>query len=463
MARFVRYVTPDGRAPAPGPSRSVSYLPNPVNRTNPVNRIPNLVRWSFLLFVFSFPFEATDFGFMHGMLSLAKIFGLLFFAFYAFYFSPVLGKASFPHVPSAMWWFLGYVGVYIMSAARVPSELSGTFLMRIFTLLQILGLFWIASDLLKDQKMVRRVLLTYLLSTTLFAVGIVLRVPGFYQEVTTGRVTGVGENLNLVAMHMAIALLIAIGLILSSVYKERRMKLLLAALTLPVLLAMIATGSRGGIAAFVLGTSVFMLPYWIKKRTLATIGFAALGIIAVVYKIATTPDLLARWQESYYEGKLSDRERIFAAAIQMISERVVFGWGPVEAGYVLGFRVGTWDPYDTHNLLLHLLVEVGIVGAVPFLIALWLCLRKAWQARSGALGLLPLALMGMILIANLSGNNLVWKPQWLVLALATSSAFATSRELARRSAAGLAAYSKTAGDRTRFLARGHLKRPHSAK
>src|SRR5262245_49942873 len=175
-------------------------------------------------------------------------------------------------------------------------------------------------------------------------------------------------------MHMAIALLIAIGLILNKVYKERRMNFLLVALTLPILLAMISTGSRGGIAAFVVGSAVYLLPYWKKKRALAAIGFAALATIAIVYLIATTPDLLARWQDSYYEGKLSNRETIFAASVEMISEKPIFGWGPIEYGYVLGLRGGMWDPNDTHNLFLHLLVEVGIIGTIPFLIGLCLCL-----------------------------------------------------------------------------------------
>lgn len=413
----------------------------------PARRIPAVVRWSFLLFVFTFPFEATALG-AH---SIAKLLGLFFFAIYLLHYNPLSYNRSFPAVPNAMWWFLGYAGVYIASVLRVPPELFNEFVVRLLTLLQLLGFFWIASDLLKDERMARSVLLTYLFSAALFAVGIVLRVPGFSEEVVEGRITAAGENLNAVAVHMAIAFLIAIGLILSKTYKKFGTNLLLAALTLPILVAMISTGSRGGIAAFVIGVCVYLLPYWKKKRAFAALGFGGLAILAVGLLTASTPEVLERWQESYYERKFSERENIFADSIEMISERPVLGWGPAEYSYELGFRGLSSEPNDTHNLLFHLLTELGIVGTIPFLTGLLLVLRYAWRARSAGLGLLPLALVTAILAANLSSNNLVWKPQWLVLALATAYALTSSGKLWVRPAPRLAVHRKTAGDRSGLL------------
>ena len=56
------------------------------------------------------------------------------------------------------------------------------------------------------------------------------------------------------------------------------------------------------------------------------------------------------------------------------------------------FIISTTGARDAHNLLLHLLLEGGIVGTLPFLVGLWLCGQSAWKARSKPLGLLPLAL-----------------------------------------------------------------------
>src|SRR5262249_32724637 len=82
-----------------------------------------------------------------------------------------------------------------------------------------------------------------------------------------------------------------------------------------------------------------------------------------------------------------------------------------------GSRMGKRGNLAAHNLYTHLFMEVGIVGAVPFLIGLWLCGQGAWKARNRNLGLLPLALWVAILTAALGGNVIYMKPLWFVLAV----------------------------------------------
>jgi O-antigen ligase len=116
------------------------------------------------------------------------------------------------------------------------------------------------------------------------------------------------------------------------------------------------------------------------------------------------------------------------AALTMIAERPIVGWGPVEFQHELARRLGIrWGQKDAHNLYTHLLLEVGIVGAVPFLIGLFLCVRAAWQGRSGNLGLMPLACLMTILAANMFLTHLARKPLWLVLALALAAEPLASR------------------------------------
>jgi O-antigen ligase len=107
------------------------------------------------------------------------------------------------------------------------------------------------------------------------------------------------------------------------------------------------------------------------------------------------------------------------------------GWQPVAYWEELARRVGQiWAAKDAHNLILHLLLEVGLVGAVPFLIGLFLCARCAWTARSGSFGALPLALMLATLSANLTHTYLSRKPQWLVLAFAAAAGTSVQRKAA---------------------------------
>ena len=101
----------------------------------------------------------------------------------------------------------------------------------------------------------------------------------------------------------------------------------------------------------------------------------------------------------------------------------------------LGRRQGIiFGQKDAHNLFTHLLMEVGLVGAGPFMIGLWLCARGAWRARQGSLGLLPFALLVTALASNLTGTDLALKQFWLVLAITVSAgAVASTRQRVTRS------------------------------
>jgi len=143
-----------------------------------------------------------------------------------------------------------------------------------------------------------------------------------------------------------------------------------------------------------------------------------------VYFVASNSDFLERWEQTYYEGSLEGREDIFSAAAEMISERPLLGWQPVNWFYELGQRVGgewTWRGRDVHNLYLAVLLEVGVLGATPFFIGLWWCARSAWRARRERLGLLPLALLVTLLAGSMAGTSLYYKVPWLILALTLSA------------------------------------------
>src|SRR5262249_10628456 len=117
----------------------------------------------------------------------------------------------------------------------------------------------------------------------------------------------------------------------------------------------------------------------------------------------------------------------------MILEKPVLGWS-VAGSYEIGRREGGRffsRARDTHNTYLTVLLEVGIVGATPFFVGLWLCGLSAWRARLGNLGLLPLALFFTVVVASMTAN-LTWAKQlWLALALTLAGA-PTHRKLGKQ-------------------------------
>jgi O-antigen ligase len=112
---------------------------------------------------------------------------------------------------------------------------------------------------------------------------------------------------------------------------------------------------------------------------------------------------------------LETRGKIAVVSVGMVLERPLLGWG-VSYPRELGARMGR-KPYVAHNLVLHVLVEVGIVGAVPFLVAVALCALGTTRKLAGPLGRLPSAMMVTMLVANMALPLLLTKSFWLVLAL----------------------------------------------
>jgi O-antigen ligase len=346
-----------------------------------------------------------------------------------------------------MWWFVAYLGIYVMNGFFVAPEFFGSFLTRLFTMLQLIVFFWIASDLLRDEGLARKALLTYALSTSAVAVGMLVGLSGMavsYKTSVGARMSSMGYNPNTLAVLIVLAALTLMGLYLISPPLRFR-KVWLTALALPLVPALVSTGSRGGIVVFVFGYLVFLLPSkrYRGKPTVPILTILALA--ATVYIISRNATVFTRFQQTYETGDLSGRLGIYTRALEMFSEKPIFGWGPAEFWYELGRREsGYWAVRDAHSLYLHILLEVGLAGTIPFVIGLWLCVRAAWNGRNGSFGVLPLALVLTLIASNVSGTSIARKHLWLVLAIAAASEPVTARrratELSHANASALRTY-----------------------
>jgi O-antigen ligase len=394
--------------------------------TLPTKQIPLAIRWSFLLFAFSLPFQGTGFTFMSGS-SLARISGLLFFAFYFFYYNPLSEKRSFPPVSGAMWWFGGYILIYALNGFLVAEEFYPEWFSGLITLIQLMVLFWCTSGVLDNETIARSFLFTYALAAFIFAAGMIVGIQTFsVTSVGSDRMTALGHDPNAVAKLMAMAAVILIGLYLNTSFKHVIGKILLILSVPVVLLAMVQTGSRGGTLAFMIGCLVYSLPFLKSRRKWTAIVLVALFTSVVLYFAVTSPAFFERLEAGYH-GNLAGRDLIFPVSLEMILERPLFGWRPAELWYEIASRSGWRGLSDAHNLYLHLLLEVGLVGALPFFIGFCLCGIAAWKARSGRLGLIPAALLVTLLVANMSVTGLYNKELWLIFALGVATKCSLTR------------------------------------
>jgi O-antigen ligase len=423
-------LTSADRVPHPGTARVVYSRPLP--RAD-YAEIPKIVRWSFIGFAGALPFEAVSLAFTS--FSVAKLAGLAFIATYFFFYNPLSGKRPFPAGSVPLAWFLIYLLVFAANGIFLDGFYFTQFVSVFLTLTQLLLLFWISSSLLRVELLARRALLAFAFASVVLALGTLLQVPGLSTTIGSRigeRITALDFNPNYLAYTMALAAVILIGTALTIQMRYSWSKVLLIALVLPLLALTVRTGSRTGVGAFAIGFAMCLLPNRQSGRRLIIILLCIFVTIAMVALVAQHQTVLARFEESA-SGNLAGRQVIIPASLQMISERPLFGWQPVAYWEELGRRVGQiWGAKDAHNLVFHLLMEVGLLGAVPFLIGLALCALAAWKARTGKFGNLPFALLMMTLSANLTHTYLARKPQWLVLALAVAAATAAQKSSAAR-------------------------------
>jgi len=375
--------------------------------------IPKIVRWTFLLFVFALPFETLDIEAIHGT-SSARIVGLLCFSTCLFY-----SKVCFRRPPQALWWFAGYVFVYVLMGLLTPEKVAGQFIGGLQTFIQLLVLCWISCTLLQEEKFARYTLLTFSIATLLSATGMLLGLPGFSKNMGEGRWSAMGFNPNGLAYTMGMAAQALIGFGIDHTHRKRWRRVTFLVLSLLPLAAMVYTGSRGGVLAFMAGVTLYALPYCRSKRKMMAILGIAIALVSVIYLVLNDQSTMSRFERTYEQGETAGRNQIFAAAVEMISEKPLLGWGNM-AGPELGSRTGKWSR-DTHNLFLHLLTTTGLLGAIPFLIGLGLCVRAAWTARVCSLGLLPLVWLVTMMVVSMSGTPIADKLLWLTLALSLAS------------------------------------------
>ena len=133
-----------------------------------------------------------------------------------------------------------------------------------------------------------------------------------------------------------------------------------------------------------------------------------------------------RLRETAESGAMAGREDLYPIVGQMILEKPIIGWGPMNNQYELSIREGSRffnrAKRDTHNVVFEVLTATGLLGTLGFGLGIALCVIAAWRGRSGPEGVLPLALVVSVLTANMSGNWIASKFLWFAFAYAIVSA-----------------------------------------
>ena len=397
------------------------------------DRVNPIVRWGFYGFVFSIPLEYPD---RTIPVELHTITGAIFLVITCFQ-----ARVCFRRPPAAFWLFAIYLYVWTTLGVLGGIKYESEFITMFLIYAEVILLFWTTYNLMRDEVIAKNVLLVFALSCGLMAA--LLR--SGYMESTSelgvkyaGRLSGMGQDPNILAGNLALGILILVGLAYGA--NKRTVRFYGAYLLLiPLMGICIAySGSRGGFIALGAGLLAFTLkPGNVRSRVTNFTGVLLL-LLFFLWASYHTGTIWNRYQKSLEEGSMAAREEIFPDAWQMFLEKPLMGWGPINNKYELATRTaeeGREKRFrDTHNLWLEVLTATGLLGAVPFFAGLWICLRAAWKARVSTWGIIPIVLMTTVLMQNISMNWVQSKHSWLVLAfaLASSRSFARLRRVIAR-------------------------------
>jgi O-antigen ligase len=380
------------------------------------------VRWAFCALVFSLPFDLPQAGLPLEITTLVCCIFLL-----ATLLQPSL---CYRAAPTALWFLVLYLYVYVFliiwhSAGYRSVELQRDQAKLLFLLFQLFFMCWAAYNILQDERSAKAALLTFAASCTILAIVHLSGIARTTTEVTSNiqRLSTFGQNPNTLARHLAIGVLTLVGLAYGRSKAAFRPAFFVWPVVLLILMAIASTGARGSVLALGGGLLAFTIGGKSGAQRVRNVIVVMLAVGFCVWVSLRSETMEQRFVRTIDQGSMAQRENLYPAAWRMFLDRPLLGWGPTLNMWELGSRVGERDhPFrDTHDLLLEVLTVTGVVGAIPYFMAILLCLGAAWRARRGSEGILPLALMVAILVSNVGANLHYNKLFWILLAYALAS------------------------------------------
>lgn len=147
---------------------------------------------------------------------------------------------------------------------------------------------------------------------------------------------------------------------------------ILLVLAVMLIAAVIASGSRGAMLAFVIAIIIYLLIFFSKKLfRLKTLLIIITIIGAIFYFYQQSSMVQERWQAVFTgseEEAFSGRGAIYKQSLGMILEKPIIGWRLRDAFLELGLEYRGYGAVGTHNTYLMILIAAGLLGGLPVMI-----------------------------------------------------------------------------------------------
>lgn len=236
----------------------------------------------------------------------------------------------------------------------------------------VLFFFWLPAGL--HPSGLRRIVIVFALSSGCL-VGAMLLKASFSPEAGRVIVAGSGYDPNDIALVLATTFPFLVFLFFSSGVKAR---LFWGTLLVGLMVALLKTGSRGGMLALAVACLLFLfVPS--RRGIKAWYKILLVALVAIFFLSPAAETVNKRWQdvisgEDYnftQTGKGGEAGRLskWQSGANVFAENMVTGVGVGNAGTSLGLETGNW--LTIHNSYLQVGMEMGLIGLVLFVLLLW--------------------------------------------------------------------------------------------
>ena len=297
--------------------------------------------------------------------------------------------------------------LFAMARNIVPFE-GGSFFLDVFKLVICMALFFSLIPILIRvfERADYRFLLAWVASA--FSVSVFATVDFLRDGATLSRETGSFEDPNLFGTYLIIS--IGVALALGSILGSN----LPALSCIPLLAAVVGTGSRGTLASLCLLAVLVLLlapsrDIRAKLAQYATVAIVAVIVVANYRKIPAIERIVAQPDGLESESRIA----LWRLAGVLWSESPVFGIGLGQ----FAANVQTYLPVGpgvvVHNTLLNIGVSLGLVGLLvlgaPFVtIVFHLLISRRSNGPAAYLGLAIVAAMPLFLTLDIQFSRFVW-------------------------------------------------------
>lgn len=289
-------------------------------------------------------------------------------------------------------------GLYLISRLKSSRKISFfqkndqqqrvfNFLLFLFLIWASLSFFWTASEfytlaslkilltgvlaiilifgLAKTERKTTGLFAAYILGSLVSVIGIFI---AFYHNqfyMMNFRFSAYGLDPN----DLAVMLSLAVPMSLYAAIKQNNLvKKILYILFIPLVIpAILLTASRGGFLAFI--PSLLIIPWLFlkipKKLKIIIIMFIIIGSYGILLFVPDqTFNRIIKLPQNLEAGDFNIRQQIWAASVPIIESHPVIGVGAGAFRVVVAKQLG--EERVTHNTLLSILAEEGIIGLLIF-------------------------------------------------------------------------------------------------